>query len=300
MTFAPVVAARNIKDVVGRSEQRQESGMARKHKPSDWMPRGWPDAADENAVDRLFPQNKICELIGFLKLEDVEPDALKRTALEEHYRKMIHWAISDIIVAKNLTKRATPSQRKAILAKIQKEAKTLHALLERMDFDSSEDLRRAIVADKNPLARRETPVKLAITWGGGTTIALPKPQKGKAPPPVPPMLGVHDLEELMKEIKQLEKCAEQAATNADYKKEGNNRADIKFWLAKNALKIWASVGHRPTLISDDKTSRKYGPFLDFVSALADPLRLLPMEDAAKIAIDEWKQGNKTMEKNGAK
>jgi hypothetical protein len=245
--------------------------MPRRHKPSLWQPTNWRfDRQLQREVKKYYPPEVMEEIIKAARLEKIEPNSAKQ-------RKLAIIIKNNIIILGvwtknwlNLSKRPTPAQRKAALRRIEKKVHTLNEALKKLDYDSSDDLRSAMLSDPFSHQALSTDPEL----GAGHSLR-----------------GYAKFKTLLDIISKLEQWAAKAQEETKKPKDGDKRADVKRWFAEGLIDIWIMIGYKKPTI----TWRTYypegtpGPLMEFTNAAARPLGLLPMEAALRQAIKEWKK-----------
>jgi len=258
--------------------------MPRTHKPSSWQPSNWQfDNKVLEEAKNCYPPPVMEEIIKVARLEKIESDPVKRKELEKILERNIIDLAVEMINLFNLLKRPRPAQRKAALKRIEKATHTMNEALMKLDGDSSEDLRRAMLSDS------------FSSWALGTTPEFDIPR---------PLRGYAKFNTLLDIISKLEQWAMAAQQRTVEPKDGDKRADAKHWFAKRLINIWITIGYKKPTVTwrgDLHPPKTTGIFMEFTNAAARPFNLLPMEAALRQGIKQWKidQGKKKGSKDPA-
>ena len=246
--------------------------MARRHKPSSWqaLPYKYFDRQTEEEVKKCYPPHVMKDIIKAACLEKIEPDPDEQVKLA----KKIELAIISLGVETknlhNLSKRPTPAQRKAALRKVEKASHTLNEILNKLDSDSTDDLRRAMSSDS--FSDHALSIDMKSVFHQPRAYAK-----------------YHILLDI---ISKLEQWAAIAQKYTQEPKDGDKPADVKRWFAEDIIKIWIMIGYKKPTITwrgDYNPPRTIGALMEFTNAAARPLGLLPMEAALRQAIQLWKK-----------
>jgi hypothetical protein len=215
------------------------------------------------------------QIIKAARLEKIEPDLRKQAELakiiEHNIIRLGLWTVN----WQNLSNRPTPAQRKAALKKIEKASHTLNEVLKKLDSDSSDDLRRAMLSDS------------FSNHALGTNPELDAPR---------PLRGYAKFQTLLGICNKLEQWAAIAQEHTKEPKDGDKPADVKRWFAEGLIDIWILIGYKKPTITvrwDCDPQKTTGALMKFANAAARPLGLEPMEAALRQAIELWrKKGHK--------
>ena len=248
--------------------------MVRQHKPSSWQPGRWNFSGEiEEDIKKCYPPEVMSKIVATTQLQKITTDADKQTELakiiENNIIKLGVWTRNWA----TLPDRPTPAQRRSTLKKVETAAHTLNELLEALDGDCADDLRRVMLGDA---------AFSSHAFGTDPDLDVRNPRFGRA-----------KFQALLNITTKLEEWVAAAQENTQKPKDGDKPADIKRWFAEGLIKIWVKIGYeKPTIVWSNNPPKATGALMEFTTAVAKPLGLNPMESALREAIAVWRKTGK--------